>query len=250
MGNQRGRPIGAGSVAQQKHGAYVLDNSDEWRSLHFRCSRDGAVPAMGLHIQPRSCRGMPPPRFGDCGGGLRHAAGVPGTKQARQALDPDPHLDRVRLHVHPLDVELNYPRLLGGDRSLPGKPGGISGPERKGCLRPVSFPPPVSPVKTFFFPALVGGRNRAERGHLRPFFRTTSTGPGVPFGLSPSLLAPFLRHNRTMGILVRMLEARKFRGLRTTRRGTGSKGARSGGVNRERMIWFGIGSTAPRPPLA
>jgi hypothetical protein len=32
------------------------------------------------------------------------------------------------------------------------------------------------------FPLPISGRNRAERGHLRPFVRTTSTGPGAHFG--------------------------------------------------------------------
>jgi hypothetical protein len=35
--------------------------------------------------------------------------------QARQTLDPDPHLERILLHIHPLDEQLNDPCLLGGE---------------------------------------------------------------------------------------------------------------------------------------
>ena len=44
-----------------------------------------------------------------------------------------------------------------------------SEPERKECLRRPNFPPPVSPVGTFFFLRLIAGRNAAERGLLPPY---------------------------------------------------------------------------------
>jgi hypothetical protein len=45
--------------------------------------------------------------------------------EARRPLGPDPHLERVLLHIDPLDEELDDPRLLGG-RSLSGHSGGLA----------------------------------------------------------------------------------------------------------------------------
>ena len=39
--------------------------------------------------------------------------------QAREALGPDPHLERVLLHVDPLDQQLDDPRLLGREQLVP-----------------------------------------------------------------------------------------------------------------------------------
>ena len=39
--------------------------------------------------------------------------------QACQALRPDPHLERVLMHLDPLDEELNDPRLFGGEQLAP-----------------------------------------------------------------------------------------------------------------------------------
>ena len=39
--------------------------------------------------------------------------------QARQPLGPDPHLQRVLLHVDPLDEQLDDARLLGGEQLAP-----------------------------------------------------------------------------------------------------------------------------------
>ena len=36
-----------------------------------------------------------------------------------RALGPDPHLERILLHVDPLDEELDDPRLLGGEQLVP-----------------------------------------------------------------------------------------------------------------------------------
>jgi hypothetical protein len=48
------------------------------------------------------------------GSGRRKLPKLP--DQARQPLGPDPHLERVLLHVDPLEEELDGPRLLGGPR--------------------------------------------------------------------------------------------------------------------------------------
>jgi hypothetical protein len=39
--------------------------------------------------------------------------------EARQSLGPDPHLERVLLHVDPLDEQLHDPSLLGGEQLVP-----------------------------------------------------------------------------------------------------------------------------------
>jgi hypothetical protein len=39
--------------------------------------------------------------------------------EARQPLSPDPHLQRVLLHVDPLDQEMHDPRLLGREQLGP-----------------------------------------------------------------------------------------------------------------------------------
>jgi hypothetical protein len=39
--------------------------------------------------------------------------------EAREALSPDPHLERALLHVHPLHKELDDARLLGGEQLAP-----------------------------------------------------------------------------------------------------------------------------------
>jgi hypothetical protein len=52
--------------------------------------------------------------------------------QARQPLSPDPHLERFPLDIHPLDQELDDPRLLGGEQLAPDR-GEISERERVGC---------------------------------------------------------------------------------------------------------------------
>ncbi|MCD6072544.1 MAG: hypothetical protein K0S42_3060, partial [Microvirga sp.] len=50
--------------------------------------------------------------------------------------------------------------------------------------------------------------------------------------------AHFLQRNRTTPVLVRMLEAQKINRLGSNGSGAGLKGARSGGVCRDRTIWF------------
>jgi hypothetical protein len=39
--------------------------------------------------------------------------------EARQSLGPDPHPERVLLHVDPLDQELDDPGLLGREQLVP-----------------------------------------------------------------------------------------------------------------------------------
>ena len=41
------------------------------------------------------------------------------TDQAHKPLSPDPHLQRVLLHVHPLDEQLDNARLLGRETARP-----------------------------------------------------------------------------------------------------------------------------------
>jgi hypothetical protein len=69
-------------------------------------------------------------------------------------------------------------------------------------------PSAKTPSRDILFPCTADGRKAAERGLLRPFVRTMRTGLRPTSGRFSSLLAHFLRSNRTTAILVRMLKAR------------------------------------------
>jgi hypothetical protein len=64
------------------------------------------------------------------------------------------------------------------------------------------------------------------------------------------LSAHFLRRNRTTAILVRMSESRQFSGLEDARRGAGLKNLRSGGVNRDRTVRFGVSASGRTADLS
>ena len=104
-----------------------------------------------------------------------------------------------------------------------------------------SSPSAKMPSWDILFSALCRGRNRAEFGPSRPFFRTTGTGPQAhfgPFSLSvglPSLTQP--NHGR-FGTDVRTAQPQW---VRRSPRGVGSKELRSGGVSRDRTIRFRYG---------
>ena len=116
-------------------------------------------------------------------------------------------------------------------------------------------PPPVARFGTFLFTAFIGAespRNAAIPG--------ISSEPRAPadrpiLGRFAPLCTHLLRHNRTTPVLVRLLEARKINRLDDVRRGVGLKEPRSGGVNRNRTVWFGtavpthrVRGSAPRTP--
>jgi hypothetical protein len=103
------------------------------------------------------------------------------------------------------------------------------------------------PSRDILFPALGSGRNPGECGPLRPFIRTTGTRPEAdfgPFSVSLHPPSPTQPNHAKFSTDVRSSEDQWVTEIW---RGAGSKGARSGGVNRERTVRFGT-DLRVRPP--
>jgi hypothetical protein len=103
--------------------------------------------------------------------------------------------------------------------------------EGRECFWSRSSPSASLASRDILFPRLASGRNGAECGPSRPFFRTTRTGPEAHFGPFSVSLRPSSLTQPNHARLVRMSEPRNFNGLEEARRDAGLKELRSGGVN-------------------
>jgi hypothetical protein len=99
------------------------------------------------------------------------------------------------------------------------------------------------------FPLLISGGKPAEPGLRGPFVRTTRPGRWAHFRPFTPFSASFLRRNRTTAVLVRMSETRETNDLEGTPTVAGSKERRSGGMDVDRNILFGLHLASPALPM-